>query len=428
MDRVRRGWSVAVTLAVIAPAALAGCGADKTPRFVSGQVAQASPTPPPEPFEFAIAPEADAKDLPISMEVGTTVSGGEITSVTLVEEGGGEVSGGMREDGTSWVPDKPLKNNKKYTATVVATSTAGDEETKTTTFSTMGKSGSQTGTGLYLFDGRTYGVAMPVVVEFFPGVPEKERASVQKRMFVSTDPPQPGTWYWVSNGTQAFYRAPDFWQAGTELRARIGLGGHPTGDGRYGDQDRSATATIGDKVTMEVDNATKQLSMFKDDKLVKQMPVSLGKASTPSSSGTMVVMDKQAQTVFDTFAELGPEEGYRTDISFAQRITWGGEFIHAAPWSVGDQGVRNVSHGCVNMSMANAEWLFSQTKVGDPITVKGTERQLADGNGWTAWNLTWDEFVKGSALPVPADLKPKATTPAPSTPVTPTPAPSATSG
>jgi lipoprotein-anchoring transpeptidase ErfK/SrfK len=429
MHRVRRGWSVAVTLAVIAPAALAGCGEDRTPRFVSGQVASQSPTPPPEPFEFAIAPEPDAKDLPISTEIGTTVSGGEITSVTLAEEGGGEVSGSMRDDGTSWVPDKPLKNNKKYTATVTATSAGGDEETKTTTFSTMGKSGSQTGTGLYLFDGRTYGVAMPVVVEFFPGIPEQERASVQKRMFVSTDPPQPGTWYWVANGTQAFYRAPDFWQAGTQLRARIALAGHPTGEGRYGDQDRGATATIGDKVTMEVDNATKQLSMFKDDKLVKQMPVSLGKPSTPSSSGTMVVMDKQEKTVFDTFAELGPTEGYRTDISFAQRITWGGEFIHAAPWSVGDQGVRNVSHGCVNLSMANAEWLFSQTKVGDPITVKGTEVQLADGNGWTAWNLTWEEFVKGSALPVPADLKPKATTsPTPSTTGNPSPAPSATSG
>ncbi|MFY1695460.1 Ig-like domain-containing protein [Solwaraspora sp. WMMA2101] len=431
MDRVRRRWSVAVTLAVIAPAALAGCGADKeAPRFVSGQVASASPTPPPEPFEFAISPEADAKDLPISTEIGTSVSGGEVTSVTLVEDGGGEVSGSMRDDGTSWVPDKPLKNNKKYTATVVATSATGDEEKKTTTFSTMGKSGSQTGTGLYLFDGRTYGVAMPVVVEFFPGVPEKERANVQKRMFVSTDPPQPGTWYWVANGSQAFYRAPDYWQPGTSLTARIALAGHPTGDGRYGDQDRGATATIGDKVTMEVDNATKQLSMFKDDKLVKQMPVSLGKPSTPSSSGTMVVMDKQAQTVFDTFAELGPEEGYRTDISFAQRITWGGEFIHAAPWSVGDQGVRNVSHGCVNLSMANAEWLFSQTKVGDPITVKGTERKLADGNGWTAWNLTWEEFVKGSALPVPADLAPKqrSGSPAPSGGGTPTPAPSVTSG
>ncbi|MFY1633748.1 Ig-like domain-containing protein [Solwaraspora sp. WMMB335] len=425
MDRVRRSWPVAVTLAVIAPAALVACGTDKAPRFVNGKAATASPTPP-EPYKFDVTPQTDAKDLPVSTEIGTTVSGGEITSVTLTESGGDELSGSMRDDGTSWVPDKPLKYSKKYTATVVATSAGGDEETKTTTFTTMGKTGAQTGTGLYLFEGRTYGVAMPVVVEFFPGIPEKQRAGVQRRMFVSTDPPQPGTWYWVSNGTQAFYRAPDFWQAGTTLSTRIALAGHPTGDGRYGDMDRSATATIGEKVTMEVDNASKQLSLFKDDKLVKQMPVSLGKASTPSSSGTMVVMDKQEQTVFDTFAELGPTEGYRTDISFAQRITWGGEFIHAAPWSVGDQGVRNVSHGCVNLSMDNAKWLFNQTAVGTPITVKGTERKLVDGNGWTAWNLSWAEFVKGSALPVPADLQPTAA--AGSGSPTPAPIPTATSG
>ena len=58
--------------------------------------------------------------------------------------------------------------------------------------------------------------------------------------------------------------------------------------------------------------------------------------------------------------ELGPEEGYRTKIDFAQRLTWGGEFIHAAPWSEGQQGSVNVSHGCVNVSMANGDWLFKQ--------------------------------------------------------------------
>jgi hypothetical protein len=86
------------------------------------------------------------------------------------------------------------------------------------------------------------------------------------------------------------------------------------------------------------------------------------------------------------------------------RLTWGGEFLHAAPWSVNDQGVRNVSHGCVNMSTPNAEWLFNLANIGDPIIVRGTEVQLENGNGWTAWNLTWAQYVKGSALPVPPDL------------------------
>jgi len=91
---------------------------------------------------------------------------------------------------------------------------------------------------------------------------------------------------------------------------------------------------------------------------------------------------------------------YRADISYAMRITWGGEFIHAAPWSVGDQGVNNVSHGCVNMSWDNAVWLFGVTHIGDPVTVRGTEVQLVNGNGFTAWNMSWPDFIKGSALPV----------------------------
>jgi L,D-transpeptidase catalytic domain len=132
------------------------------------------------------------------------------------------------------------------------------------------------------------------------------------------------------------------------------------------------------------------------------MPVSLGKPSTPSSSGTMVTMSHDYSTIFDTTRE-GPG-GYRVQVYYAMRLTWGGEFIHAAPWSVGDQGHTNVSHGCVNMSDANSQWLFGITHVGDPVTVKGTEVQLSNGNGWTGWNQTWSDYVKGSAVPVPAQL------------------------
>jgi len=134
------------------------------------------------------------------------------------------------------------------------------------------------------------------------------------------------------------------------------------------------------------------------------MPVSLGKPSTPSSSGTMVVMEKMTETVFDTTDELG-SAGYRVNIQYAQRLTWSGQYIHSAPWSTGAQGHRNVSHGCVNVSPSNARWLFSKTLIGDPVTVKGTGHKLVYSNGWTPWNVSWAQFVKGSALPVPDSLK-----------------------
>ncbi|BCB79625.1 hypothetical protein Pflav_060350 [Phytohabitans flavus] len=172
------------------------------------------------------------------------------------------------------------------------------------------------------------------------------------------------------------------------------------GSGKYGDTDRKATAKIGERFEIKVENKTKKMTVLKNGKVVKTLPVSLGKKATPSASGTMVVMDKKEQTVFDTTDDPNPADRYRVDIAFAQRLTWSGQYIHAAPWSVAQQGRTNVSHGCVNVSTENASWLFSQTKIGDPVTVTGTEEKLAPGNGWTAWNMSWKEFIKGSALPV----------------------------
>ena len=86
------------------------------------------------------------------------------------------------------------------------------------------------------------------------------------------------------------------------------------------------------------------------------------------------------------------------DIDFAQRITWSGQFIHAAPWSEGKQGHVNVSHGCVNVSEKMGAWLFSRTMMGDPITVSGTGSPLKNGNGWTDWNISYAQFKQGSAL------------------------------
>ena len=152
----------------------------------------------------------------------------------------------------------------------------------------------RTQTGLYLMDGEEYGVAMPVVVEFVQPVPESARASVQRRMFVATEPPQPGVWHWHPSGRAAYYRAPEYWQPGTTIHVRIALDGHPTGGGRYGDQDRSATATIGSRLAIEVDNATKQMTVTGDGVETRRLPVSLGK-STLTSSGHMVVMFRKSR-------------------------------------------------------------------------------------------------------------------------------------
>jgi lipoprotein-anchoring transpeptidase ErfK/SrfK len=396
-----------VALVAVVPLALTACGGGKKaspkPGAAGETPAVSVSTPPAEPATLKLTPDSGKKNVPISTEIGLSVAGGKVTEVALKDAAGKAVAGELREDLSSWVPAKPLKTKQAYEATVTAQNATGQATTATTKFTTMGAAGRKNGTGLYLFDDHTYGVAMPVVAEFNPGIKKADRAAVQKRMFVKTDPPQPGAWSWTSSGTQVYYRAPDYWTAGTKLTVRLGFGGLPMGGGRYGSQDRSAAATIGRSFVMKVDNKTKKMSVVRDGKTIKSMPVSLGKPSTPSSSGTMVIMDKATSTVFDT-TDTDGAGGYKMTIEYAQRLTWSGQFVHSAPWSTGAQGHRNVSHGCVNLSPSNARWLFAKSLIGDPITVSGTGDKLVYGNGWTPWNVSWKEFIKGSALPVPADL------------------------
>jgi lipoprotein-anchoring transpeptidase ErfK/SrfK len=377
-----------LALPLVVPLLVAGCGPAAAKRTAAARPSHTptpSRSPSPVPLTLAITPAAGTADLPVSTEIGTTVAGGKISEVALVDAKGQGVPGDLREDGSSWVPAGPLDFAARYAATVTATGADGRTAKQTTTFTTMRQpGGTRVGSGLYLFTGATYGVAMPVVVEFESDIPAEARASVQRRLFVKSEPPQTGRWHWFG-ARQVMYRPPAYWQPGTKLTVRVALTGHPIG-ARFGDTDRSATATIGRKFVMEVDNATKQLSALQDDKVVRTMPVSLGKPSTPSSSGAMVIMSKEESTVFNT-----PE--YRVQVAYAMRLTWGGQYIHAAPWSVQDQGVRNVSHGCVNVSTGNAAWLFAQTLVGDPVTVHGTEAPLDPGDGWTAWDTPWSEFA-----------------------------------
>ncbi len=343
---------------------------------------------------LAITSPADAATkVPTATEIAFTTAKGATATVTLADANGGTVAGALRPDGSSWVPAEQLKWDTSYTATVTAAGAS-----KKVTFTTMSRPGNLVRISTSLGDGAVYGVAMPLVFSFGEAVPKDQRANVEKRLFVTSTPAQEGAWNWFSD-TEVHYRSKDLWQAGTKLSVRVGTGGLSFGDGAYGANDLTIDASIGDKLVMVTDNATHTMTVSKDDQVIKTIPISLGKPSKPSSSGNMVVMTKAQAEIFSS---TEPGDSYRTTVYWTQRLTWGGQYIHAAPWSVGDQGHRNVSHGSTNMSTENAKWLFGLSHVGDPYTVKGTGVPLTWGDGWTDWNVSWDEYLKGSALPHPA--------------------------
>jgi lipoprotein-anchoring transpeptidase ErfK/SrfK len=346
-------------------------------------------------------PAYNATDVPAATEISFKTTKAKGATVELKDLAGKTVTGKLRDDGSSWIPDQELAYGAKYTAKVTATDASGKTSTATNTFTTMGQPANQVRVTSLLGDNAVVGVGMPLIVKFDRDIPQDYRDDVQRRLFLQSAPAQEGIWHWVSP-TEVRYRPKAYWQAGTKLSYRLATGGLKMGDGYYGRSDVRVIATVGSALVITVDNASHQLTVTKDGKALRTIPISLGKANTPTSSGTMLIMEKFRNTVFDTFAELGPVEGYRADIEYAQRLTLGGEYLHAAPWSVGQQGNTNVSHGCVNMSTENAKWLFGLTQVGDPVIIKGTGSPLQNGNGWTDWNESWADYVKGSALPLQA--------------------------
>jgi lipoprotein-anchoring transpeptidase ErfK/SrfK len=394
----RRGVLVGAGLAGVA-AVSAACGSAKDPLW-------SSPSPKADPNASAATittPASDATDVPAATEIAYELRNASGATVELKAADGTVIPGELRADGSSWVPATALAYGAQYTVTVTAAGTDGKTATAESSFTTMASPAKTIRVTSFLADKAKAGVAMPLMFTFSKAIPEGRRAEVQKRLFVSSEPVQDGIWHWFS-GTSVAYRPREYWKSGSKINVRMAVGGLDLGNGYYGKGDLSLEdVTIGPAVSMVADNRTKQLTVSRDGKVLRKIPISLGKPSTPSSSGTTVIIEKFVHTIFDTFEELGPELGYRTPIDYAMRLTWGGEYIHAAPWSVAQQGHRNVSHGCINMSDANAKWLFELASVGDPVVTKGTERKLKNGNGWTHWNMTWDEYVAGSALPfVPA--------------------------
>jgi hypothetical protein len=75
-------------------------------------------------------------------------------------------------------------------------------------------------------------------------------------------------------------------------------------------------------------------------------------------------------------------------------ITDSGEYVHAAPWSVNSQGRDNVSHGCINLSPADAQAFFTFSRVGDVVMVIGGPRPPAVGDhGVMDWATEWSQWA-----------------------------------
>jgi lipoprotein-anchoring transpeptidase ErfK/SrfK len=351
--------------------------------------------------KLTVTPADGATDATAATEIGWTVEAGAVTAVRLGDNAGNAVEGAMHPDGTTWVPAAPLAWETTYTASVTAEDEAGNPVTAETTFTTIASPGDRVTIENYLPGAdAVVGQAAVLAFRFASGfeVPEDHRAAVERRLFVTAEPAQEGSWHWIT-GRALEYRPKEYWQPNTKVTVRLGLGGLALGDGRYGEFDQETTFTTDAEARLlEASNTTKELRAHLDGEVVQTMPISLGADEIDgndarSYEGAMIIMSREEQSQF-----VSDLYDYDLDVKWAMRLTFSGQYLHGAPWAADRLGRENGSHGCINVSDEMGEWIYHFVHWGDPVIVTDTGRPLPQGDGFTTWDLTWEEHLAGSYL------------------------------
>lgn len=310
------------------------------------------------------------------------------------------LDGEMSDDETSWKREKKeLNPNTGYTWFVSTVDGDGEKrfysgDVKTRKLKDSEKGGFRSNIG----DDQTVGVAAPIIITFNTKVDEKYRDDVEKKLDVKVkDKKVKGSWGWLYDdmgGSRLHYRTKDYWPAHSKVSANIDLNNVKLNSDTWSTQKMSIDFKIGRKQEVVADAKTHQMNVFKDGKKTMSFPTSLGSAKAPSYNGTHVVMSKHRH-----YTMTSERWGYSTPTEYSVRIHNNGEFIHAAPWSVGSQGVANVSHGCINLSTARAQQYYNSAIYGDPVKVKGSSVTLSkNASDISDWVYSWKEWKELSAL------------------------------
>jgi lipoprotein-anchoring transpeptidase ErfK/SrfK len=341
-----------------------------------------------------ISPAAGTKDASPSGGITVTaVSGGQISTVSVKTSGAHPVDGTLADGGTSWHSSYALPTDSSYTVTATGKDASGQPVTTTSSFTTLNPAQSFS-TKIFEGENQTYGVGMPVLLTF--DHPITNKAAVEKALTLTTSRPVVGAWYW--DGSERLdFRPRDYWPEGTTVSLTSHLDGVEGAAGVYGVHDLSQTFKIGTSVIAVANTSTHKTKIYIGGKLKYTWPISSGKEVTPTPNGTYLTVEKGNPVRMIGGGAKGSAGYYNELVNYAVRFTFSGDYYHSAPWSVVNQGVSNVSHGCVNLAPEDAKIYYDMAIPGDPITITSSARPGLWDNGWTDWFLSWSQVVAGSA-------------------------------
>ncbi|MFJ9150818.1 Ig-like domain-containing protein [Streptomyces sp. NPDC102270] len=346
-----------------------------------------------------ITPQQGAHNVAINDPVKVTVSNGKLTKVTMTAVAtGAEIPGTLSADGVSWKSDDRLGRATKYQVAAEAEDSRGRSATETATITTVSPANGFIG-HLSPEDGSTVGVGMPVTVNFETAIVNK--AAVESKIQVSSSSGQRVVGHWFG-GTRLDFRPENYWKPGSTVTVKLKVHG----------VQRTVTFKICRSQISTVDARTKQMTVVRDGKTIRTIPISSGSNEHPTYNGRMVISEKfrhirmNGASVGLTKKDGKPAYDIKA-VPHAMRLTDSGTFIHGNFWGADSSfGKVNTSHGCVGLKDVRgggdgrmpAAWFFDNSMIGDVVIVKNSQDKtpLSAGNGLSDWNMPWSEWVSGS--------------------------------
>ncbi|MHC0434151.1 L,D-transpeptidase [Streptomyces sp. O3] len=383
--------------------------ASKKPQVQSQSQADEAAAEESSSARIKITPENGDQGASINNAARVEVTDGTLSSVSLRTADGAEVPGTLSADKKSWQPDGQLKRATSYQITAEATDSEGRAAHENSSFTTVAPDNSFIG-NFKPEAGSTVGVGHPVSINFDKPITDKK--AVQTGITVSSDSGQEVVGHWF-NSQRLDFRPEEYWKAGSTVTLKLDLDGVEGADGVTGVQQKTVTFKVGRSQISTVDAKTKQMTVVRDGKTIKTIPISAGSPENKTYEGQMVISEKFTETRMNGATvgftdDDGKGEYDIKDVPHAMRLSTSGTFIHGNYW--GDKsifGSANTSHGCVGLEDKQGAddpntpgaWFFENSMLGDVVTVKNTgDETIKPSNGLNGWNMDWADWKAGSAV------------------------------
>ena len=349
----------------------------------------------PPAARLTISPADGSRGVLPEAAIIVTAKHGKLKDVT-VATASGPVSGTLAANGL-WRSAAPLAVGTNYTVTATAIGANHKKTTASSTFQTLTPNqafqaaitalGTDPNVSSSIVDGRQYGVGIPITIMF--SRPITNRAAVERAIQLRTSNPVVGAWYWQDDQTVIF-RPRQYWPQYTTVTVNGNFDGVQAAPDVYGVSNVNLNFSIGPSLIVVASASNHYMDVYYQGRLFDRWQISTGAPGDDTPDGTYL-------TTFKNNPQLMTGPGYSLEVPWSVDITYDGDFIHDAYWSVGEQGFTNVSHGCINVSPAHAETYYNMEEPGDPATVTGSPVAGTPGDGWTEWFMSWSQWLGGSA-------------------------------